>query len=88
MAIDAGRIDGRPLWRELAHRLPEPYDAAPLFLFAWSSWRDGDGVLARTAVERAIKSDPGYSAADLLLAALSHGIDPRRLPKLRGGRSA
>jgi hypothetical protein len=88
MATDDGRLDGRPLWRELARRLPSPYDAAPLFLFGWCSWRSGNGALAGVAAERAVRSDPGYSAADLLLAALARGLDPRRLPRLRLPRSA
>lgn len=88
MAVDDGRLDGRELWRELAARLPHPYDAAPLFLYAWASWRAGNGALARIAAERAIEADPGYSAADLLLAALSRGVDPRRLPRLRHTRTA
>jgi hypothetical protein len=88
MAIDDGRLDGRPLWRDLARRLPGPYDAAPLFLFGWASWRAGDGALANIAAERAVASDPGYSAAGLLLATLEHGIDPRRMPRLRLPRSA
>lgn len=88
MALDDGRIDGRTLWRYLARRLPAPYDAAPLFLFAWCSYRAGDGALAGIAAHRALDSDPAYSAADLLLAALSHAVDPRRLPKLRSRRSA
>lgn len=83
MAVDAGRIDGRPLWRELARRLPPPFDAGPLFLFGWASWRDGNGALANIAAERAIASDPGYTAADLLLAVLGLGVDPRRMPRLR-----
>jgi hypothetical protein len=87
-AVDNARLDGRPLWRELARRLPSPYSAAPLFLFGWAAWRSGDGTLAGIAAERAVASDPHYSAADLLLAALSHGIDPRRLPRLRLPHSA
>ncbi|TAM84907.1 MAG: DUF4192 domain-containing protein, partial [Jatrophihabitans sp.] len=66
-AADGGRIDGRPLWRELARRLPSPYDAAPLFLFGWGSWRHGHGALANIACDRSLASDPAYSAADLLL---------------------
>lgn len=88
VAVDDRRLDGRELWRALAVRLPPPYDAAPLFLFSWSSWRAGNGALAGIAAERAVTSDPGYSAADLLLAAVRHGIDPRRLPRLRLRRSA
>ncbi|MGI8762141.1 MAG: DUF4192 domain-containing protein [Jatrophihabitantaceae bacterium] len=88
MAVDDGRLDGRALWRDLARRLPQPYDAAPLFLFGWASWRAGSGALAGIAADRAVASDPGYSAADLLLAALARGMDPRQLPKLRLPRSA
>jgi hypothetical protein len=88
MAVDDGRLDGRPLWRELGRRLPSPYDAAPLFLFGWAAWRSGDGALAGIAAERAVASDAEYSAADLLLAALARGVDPRRLPRLRLPRSA
>jgi Domain of unknown function (DUF4192) len=88
MAVDDGRLAGRALWRDLARRLPTPYDAPPLFLFGWAAWRSGDGALAGIAAERAVTSDPGYSAADLLLAALTRGIDPRTLPRLRLPRSA
>jgi uncharacterized protein DUF4192 len=88
MAADDGRLDGRALWADLARRLPAPYDAAPLFLYGWCSWRSGNGALAGIAARRAVQSDPSYSAADLLLAALARGLDPRRLPKLRLPRSA
>lgn len=83
LAVDSGRIDGRPLWQQLARRLPEPFDAAPLFLLGWASWRAGNGALANMAGDRALASDPGYTAADLLLAALTRGVDPRRMPLLR-----
>jgi hypothetical protein len=85
LAVDDGRLDGRALWRYLAARLPAPFDAPPLFLFGWATYRHGDGALAGMAGERALDSDPGYSAADLLLAALSQALDPRKLPKLRSG---
>jgi hypothetical protein len=88
LAIDESRLDCEALLREMATRLPRLYDAAPLFLVGWSAYRRGDGALAGIAATRAIESDPGYSAADLLLAALSQGIDPRRLPRLRLRRSA
>ncbi len=88
MAIDDGRLTGRGLWRDLARRLPSPYDATPLFLFGWSAWRAGDGALANIAADRAVASDPAYSAADLLIAALARGVDPRRLPRLRQRRPA
>jgi hypothetical protein len=87
IAVDDRRLDGRELWRWLGRRLPGRYAAAPLFLFGWASWRTGNGALAGIAAERALEADPGCTAADLLLAALSRGLDPRRLPRLRN-RSA
>jgi hypothetical protein len=87
LAIDDGRLDGRGLWREMARRLPAPYDAPPLFLFGWANWRHGNGALALIAAERAIESDPQYTAADLLLATLRHGLDPRHTPPLRPRRA-
>lgn len=85
LAIEAGRLDGEGLWRELAQRLPPPYDAAPLFLFGWIRWRAGDGALAGIAVQRSLASDPDYRAAGLLDSALRQGLDPFRTPRLRRG---
>lgn len=86
VAIDEHRLDGRELWRLLARRLPTPYDATPLFLVGWNAWRDGNGALASVAAARAVVSDPNYTAADLLLAALAGAVNPRRLPRIRPAR--
>lgn len=83
LAIEAGRVDGEDLWRELAQRLPRPYDAGPLFLFGWIRWRAGDGALAGIAAQRALRSDPGYRAASMLTGALSVGLDPFTMPRMR-----
>jgi len=83
MALDDDRLQGIELWVNLARRLPSPYNATSLFLAGWRAWRDGNGALAGIAAELALAADPGYSAADLPLAALARGIDPRTLPKLR-----
>jgi uncharacterized protein (DUF952 family) len=87
LAIDGDRLDGRALWRDLGRRSPSPYDAPPLFLYGWAAWRAGDGAAAGIAADRAVASDPDYSAADLLRAAISSGVDPRRMPKLRPPRT-
>jgi Domain of unknown function (DUF4192) len=87
MAIDDRRLDGRALWRDLGRRLPGPYDTAALFLYGWAAWRAGDGALAGIAAERALESNPDYHAAELLLAAVDAGVDPRRMPRLRASRS-
>lgn len=86
LGIDDRRLDGRTLWRDMARRLPPPYDAPPLFLFGWASWRAGDGVLAGIAAEAALCTDPSYSAADLLLTAVVRGISPDSVPRLRPSR--
>jgi hypothetical protein len=83
IAIDHARLDGRSLWREMARYLPPPYAAPALFLFGWAEWRDGNAVLARIAAERALRTDPGYTGAQLLLGAISHAMDPHRTPRLR-----
>jgi len=87
-AIDRGEVDGGPLWGELARRLPPPYDAAPAFLVGWLAWRAGNGALANVAADRALESDPDYSAAELLVLAVSAGLDPRRTPPLELGADA
>ena len=85
--VDSRSLDGRRLWAELARRCPAPYDAAPLFLFGWASWRAGNGALAGMAAGRALAADPEYYAADLLLAAVTQAVDPRTFPPLRGAGS-
>lgn len=85
LAIEGRRLDGEALWRELAGALPDPYAAAPAFLFGWLQWRAGHGALAAVAVERALQADPDYRAAHLLDSALGHGLDPFRTPRLRKG---
>jgi len=87
IAVDAGRLDGRTLWRELARRLPGRHAAAPLFLFGWGSWRAGNGALAGIAADRAVERDPGYGAADLLRAALTYGLSPNQVPRLSSRRN-
>jgi hypothetical protein len=81
--IDAQQRRSEVLWRELARRLPPPYDVAPLFLLGWSAFRSGNGALANIACERCLLSDADYGAAKLLLSALSRGVDPRQLPALQ-----
>lgn len=85
LAMEAGRLPVSSLWIELARQLPSPYDAQPMFLHAWQAWRRGGGALAAMAAERALASDAGCTAAQLLLDSVAHGLDPRRTPRLRAG---
>jgi hypothetical protein len=83
LAVDERRLDGRPLWLDLARRLPAPYSLTPLFLFGWASWRAGNCTLAGLAAERILSTEADYDAAQLLLAAVANALDPRQVPKLR-----
>jgi hypothetical protein len=87
LAIDDGSVAASRLMAELHARLPAPYDAGPLFLFGWSQWRAGNSTLAMMAAERVLESQPGYSAAVLLVTAAQRGLDPRTVPALSQGRS-
>jgi len=84
-ALDRREIEGQALWHDLARHLPSPYDAAPAFLIGWLAWRAGNGALANVAADRALEADPDYSAAELLVLAVSAGLDPRRMPPLQLG---
>ncbi|HEU5269482.1 MAG TPA: DUF4192 domain-containing protein [Jatrophihabitans sp.] len=84
LALDDRSLSAESMLSQLHSRLPPPYQAAPLFLFGWQLWRSGSGTLAAAAAERALRADPGYSAAGLLLEAVQAGLDPRRTPPLTG----
>lgn len=82
LAIEDGRVDGRDLFAHLARQLPASHQAPALFLFAWKTWRTGNGALASIALDRVLEVDPDYTAAQLLRTALARGIDPRQMPAL------
>jgi len=64
------------LWTELTRRVPTPLDAAPATLLAVSAWLRGDGALANLALDRALGSEPGYTLAGLVRAALDACLPP------------
>jgi hypothetical protein len=55
-----------------------PADAYPAVacVLAGCAWLDGNGAVARIAIDRCREADPGYSLARLLDRALQHGIPP------------
>jgi len=64
------------LWRQLARRTEEPYNAPPLFLAAWAAWRAGLGSVAAVTLDHTLAADPGYGAALLLEQLIAWGYDP------------
>lgn len=60
-------------------------DAAPICaMLASVAYLDGDGALGNVAVERSLRSDPGYSLARLIETALQSPVDPRQFGKVYG----
>lgn len=53
-----------------------PFEPAVLSLTAFTAWLTGDGTQALIAVERALRVDPDYSMALLVLEILEQGVSP------------
>jgi hypothetical protein len=66
----------RGLLAELVRCASEPFDVAPLALFAWICYLQGNGSLAGIAIDRALGADPNYGMAELLGQALVGACDP------------
>ena len=66
----------RGLLIELVRRASAPFEVAPLALFAWICYLQGNGSLAGIAIDRALAADPNYGMAQLLDQALVGALDP------------
>jgi hypothetical protein len=80
-ALSRGSEDDLPyerqLWAELARRCVPPHTdlaPAPLTLFAWVAWRQGDTVAARHALRDALTIDSRYTLAGHLHEGLNQGV--------------
>ena len=67
------------LLMQVARCAVSPDDAPVCTVLAWVAYSRGNGALARVAVERALTSDPDYSAATLLLTAIDAVLPPEEL---------
>lgn len=84
------------VWRALLPGTPEELRGPVGGLLAFAAWLAGDGALARCAVERTLRADPGNRMAILVAQALDRAVPPsvweppdRRLhalPGLGGGQ--
>jgi hypothetical protein len=81
------------LWTDVLRRVEADCVPGPACLLALASWRSGDGALARVAIDRALKVDPGHDIAGVLDDLLCSGLSPgavvtlapprRRAPRTR-----
>jgi hypothetical protein len=77
------RTDDEPwqaeFWLDLTRRA-DPDLVTPLAtLLAWCSWRRGEGVIAQSALSRALRVEPSYRLAQMLQEAIGEGRHPRSI---------
>lgn len=73
-AVAGGRLLAR--LQSLARSVPDEHAAPVLTVLASCAWWRGDGALARTCVDRALRARPEYRLALLLEGMLDLGVRP------------
>ncbi len=56
--------------------LPDTYAVPALTVLAHTAWHQGNGAVARVALDRARPADPGYFLAALLDRMVTEGMRP------------
>lgn len=64
------------LWQQVLRRVLPPHEPAVACLTAFAAWLQGNGALARCAVQRALSAAPDYSMARLIDDTLRHALPP------------
>jgi hypothetical protein len=79
-----------PLLREVLRRTPAPFDAPVCTVFAWLTYCEGGGAEVTIALERALRTDPGYGLATLLGEVMLGQVPPAEVRRLsrRGAGTA
>lgn len=67
------------LLHQLCRAVVPPHDAPLCSVLAWVAYAQGNGALALVALERALATDPTYSLARLLRAALEAMLPPAQV---------
>ena len=62
---------------EVAGCVPDQYAAPTLTVLAHVAWHQGNGAVARVALDRARAAEPGYFLAALLDRVVTEGMRPR-----------
>jgi hypothetical protein len=77
LAMDPGQRDSHQrLWTDVTRRAQPGQVAAPACLLALAAWQDGNGPLARLALDRAEADCPGYDLARVLRPPIESGAAP------------
>ena len=84
--VGGGRLpEGRAdLWIWLARHLEDDLAAPAATVAGFAAYRSGNGVLALEAFERALRAQPNYRLAQMLIAALQAGVPPGALSRIGG----
>jgi len=70
------------LWTDVLRRVDTAYVPAPACLLALAAWQDGQGAVARVAVERALAEAREHRMAGLLDRLLLSGVGPQAVESL------
>lgn len=83
-AFEDNRAD---LWIWLARHLDGGMTAPAATVAAFAAYRAGNGVVALEALELALRSQPNYRLARMLMAALQAGMPPNALAEISGEKA-
>lgn len=65
------------VWLHVARNVPRAWAPPAYSLAAFAAWMQGDGAKALMAAEQALRMDPGYSMAALMIELAMSGAAPR-----------
>ena len=65
------------VWLHVARHVPHAWAASAYSLAAFACWMSGDGAKSVMAAEQALRLDPGYSMAVLMLELATSGLSPQ-----------
>jgi hypothetical protein len=71
-----------PVLAELVRTTPDPFDAPVCTLFAWMTYCAGGGAEVTICLERALRTDPGYSLAKLLGDVMLGQVPPEAVRRI------
>ena len=70
------------LFSEMARRTDDIGAAPVCTVLAWAAYADGSGALASIAVDRALRCQPGYRMALLVLDGLNGMVSPSTVQRI------